>query len=135
MEKVSVKLDKICQKRSTFCYDPNFKNLKKNNEKGAMPAPPWIAPLVIMVLYLKYNLPWSTTSSTSLPSSLAIKPTIEKMTKPAKILVAQFAIATKRESLFKDRNISQSFKCHKIASIIHVVLLGGEVGWVRLVLI
>ena len=48
--------------------------------------------------------PESTTSLTSTPISLAMKPNMLKMTKPAKTEVAQFAVATIIASL-KHKNL------------------------------
>ena len=45
----------------------------------------------------------STTSPTSRPSSLAMKPMMEKITKPAKILVQQFSVATRTASLIEKK--------------------------------
>ena len=46
------------------------------------------------------------TVSTSLPVSYAINPTIEKMTKPAKILVTLFRMAMINASLEHEQNTS-----------------------------
>ena len=87
--------------------------------------------IVLVALFWCKNKPWDATSETDFPWEAAILPTTAKITKPAKILVAQFMIEIRIESLKMNRNlfVRKRFRFYVISQKKRPIYLKSERRW------